>query len=75
MIELRSAGFIVEVLDASLGGKFPVTAISLINPNNGTLFVSFGAHPILEVSLERTMSELMQGRGVENLDTFEMPTL
>jgi len=74
LIELRKAGFIVEVLDASLDGKFPVTAISLINPRNGTLFVSFGAHPILEVSLERTMSELMQGRGVENLDAFEMPT-
>jgi len=74
LAELRKAGFIVEVLDASLGGKFPVTAISLINPRNGTLFVSFGAHPILEVSLERTMSELMQGRGLENLDAFEMPT-
>ena len=74
LMELRRAGFIVEILDASLGGKFPVTAISLINPRNGTLFVSFGAHPILEVSLERTMSELMQGRGLENLDAFEMPT-
>ncbi|MDD4504938.1 MAG: YcaO-like family protein [Sulfurospirillaceae bacterium] len=71
---LRSFGFIVEVLDASLGGKYPVTAISLINPQNATLFVSFGAHPILEVSLERTMSELMQGRGLDNLDAFEVPT-
>ncbi|MCR1810869.1 YcaO-like family protein [Sulfurospirillum sp. hDNRA2] len=74
VLELRKEGFIIEILDASLGGKFPVTAISLINPRNGTLFVSFGAHPILEVSLERTMSELMQGRGIDNLDTFEMPT-
>lgn len=71
---LRAKGFIIEVLDASLGGKFPVTAISLINPENSTLFVSFGAHPILQVSLERTMTELMQGRGVENLDAFEVPT-
>lgn len=71
---LREAGYIVEVLDASLGGKYPVTAISLINPLNSTLFVSFGAHPILEVSLERTMTELMQGRGLENLDAFEVPT-
>ncbi|DAB38219.1 MAG TPA: hypothetical protein CFH83_06915, partial [Sulfuricurvum kujiense] len=37
-------------------------------------FVSFGAHPILEVSLERTMTELMQGRGLENLQEFEVPT-
>ena len=71
---LRYEGYIIEVLDASLGGKYPVTAISLINPKNSTLFVSFGAHPILEVSLERTMSELMQGRGMENLDAFEVPT-
>lgn len=71
---LRQKGFIIEVLDASLGGIFPVTAISLINPENGSLFVSFGAHPILQVSLERTMTELMQGRGLENLDAFETPT-
>ena len=71
---LRESGYIVEVLDASLGGEFPVTAISLINPKNATLFVSFGAHPILEVSLERTMTELMQGRSLENLDAFETPT-
>lgn len=74
VLALRELGYIVEVLDASLGGRFPVTAISLINPKNATLFVSFGAHPILEVSLERTMTELMQGRGLENLDAFEVPT-
>lgn len=71
---LQKLGYLVEVLDASLGGQFPVTAISLINPKNNTLFVSFGAHPILEVSLERTMTELMQGRDLTNLDAFEIPT-
>ncbi|MDD5157712.1 YcaO-like family protein [Sulfurimonas sp.] len=74
ILALRNLGYIVEVLDASLGGKFPVTAISLINQKNSTIFVSFGSHPILEVSLERTMSELMQGRNLDNLDTFETPT-
>ncbi|UFH59517.1 YcaO-like family protein [Sulfurovum mangrovi] len=74
VMKLRELGYRVEVLDASLGGKFPVTAISLINPTNASLFVSFGAHPILEVSLERTMTELMQGRGLEDLDAFEKPT-
>ena len=72
--DLRKLGYIIEVLDSSLGGVFPVTAISLINPINNTLFVSFGAHPILEVSLERTMTELMQGRDLTNLDAFEIPT-
>jgi ribosomal protein S12 methylthiotransferase accessory factor len=72
--KLRNSGYIVEVLDGSLGGKFPVIAISLINPNNATLFVSFGAHPIFEVAIERTMTELMQGRDLDALDTFEIPT-
>ncbi|MGL1930385.1 MAG: YcaO-like family protein [Desulfotalea sp.] len=74
VVALRELGYIVEVLDGSLGGKYPVTAISLINPKDSSLFVSFGAHPILEVSLERTMTELMQGRELDNLDTFEVPT-
>lgn len=74
VVALRERGYVVEVLDASLGGAFPVTAISLINPKNATLFVSFGAHPILEVSLERTMTELMQGRDLDSLDGFETPT-
>jgi ribosomal protein S12 methylthiotransferase accessory factor len=71
---LKTHGYIIEVLDASLDGMFPVTAISLINPKNNTLFVSFGAHPILEVCLERTLTELMQGRDLSNLDAFETPT-
>lgn len=74
VVALRGLGYVVDVLDASLGGVFPVTAISLINPKNASLFVSFGAHPILEVSLERTMSELMQGRNLDELDAFEAPT-
>jgi ribosomal protein S12 methylthiotransferase accessory factor len=71
---LRDLGYIIEVLDASMDGRFPVTAISLINPKNSSLFVSFGAHPILQVSLERTMTELMQGRTLDNLESFERPT-
>ena len=74
ILKLQELGYIVDVLDCSLNGQYPVTAISLINPKNSTLFVSFGSHPILEVSLERTMTELMQGRDLENMDSFEIPT-
>ena len=71
---LQKLGYIIEVLDASLGGEFPVTAISIINQKTGGLFVSFGCHPILEVSLQRTMTELMQGRNLDELNNFEIPT-
>ncbi len=72
--ELQGLGYGVLVLDASLGGKFPVSAIGLVDQKNSTLFVSFGAHPLLEVSLERTMTELMQGRNLGELAGFETPT-
>lgn len=71
---LQSQGFYVEVLDASLGGRFPVTAIALIDPREGTLFVSYGAHPRQDVALSRTMTELMQGRDITDLKGFETPT-
>lgn len=71
---LRKEGYVIKIHDASLGGVYPVCAISLINPKNHTLFVSFGAHPIFEVAIERTMTELMQGRDMGRLDDFEMPT-
>ena len=74
MRSLEEKGFKLQALDASLGGKFPVVAISLIDAKENSLFVSFGCHPILEVALERTMTELMQGRGVKELTSFEKPS-
>ncbi|HIP12469.1 MAG TPA: hypothetical protein EYG73_07100 [Arcobacter sp.] len=71
---LETLGYIIKVLDASLDAKYPVVAISLIDTMSNALFVSFGCHPILEVALERTMTELMQGRGVEDLNSFEKPS-
>ncbi|WP_198306318.1 YcaO-like family protein [Arcobacter vandammei] len=71
---LEENGYKIKVYDASLGGVYPVTAIAFINPKNNTLFLSFGSHPILEVSLERTLTELLQGREINELDSFERPT-
>ncbi len=71
---LRNEGFEVEVFDASLGGVFPVTAILLINPSEGTMMLSFGSHPLLEVALERTLTELLQGRERNEFGGLEKPT-
>lgn len=45
----------------------------LFNQSNGTCFASFGAHPIFEVALDRTITELMQGRTFSDLDNFDEP--
>ena len=69
--KLEEAGFPVLVKDASLGGKFPVMCVTLMNPRNGGVFASFGAHPRFEVALERSLTELLQGRSFEGMnDTF-----
>ncbi|KOC92946.1 30S ribosomal protein S12 methylthiotransferase accessory factor YcaO [Winslowiella iniecta] len=71
---LEAEGFPILSYDASLGGKYPVICVVLFNPENGTCFASFGAHPDFGVALERTVTELLQGRGLKDLDVFTPPT-
>ncbi len=71
---LQDEGFPLYCYDASLGGQFPVICVVLFNPNNGTCFASFGAHPDFGVALERTVTELLQGRSLKDLDVFNAPT-
>ncbi len=72
--ELQSHGYYLRIADASLGGKFPVMSVTLINPKDGSVFASFGAHPCFEVALERTVTELLQGRSLDQLDGFQPPS-
>jgi ribosomal protein S12 methylthiotransferase accessory factor len=72
--ELESKGFSILVKDASLNGKFPVMCVTLMNPRTGGVFASFGAHPKFEVALERSLTELLQGRSFEGLNDMPAPT-
>jgi len=71
---LEEQGFPVLVKDASLGGSYPVMCVTLMNPRTGGVFASFGAHPSLEVALERSLTELLQGRSFEGLNDLPQPT-
>ena len=71
---LEAQGFPVLVKDASLGGIYPVICVTLMNPRTGGVFASFGAHPSLEVALERSLTELLQGRSFEGLNDLPPPT-
>ena len=72
--EVERQGFPVLVKDASLGGAYPVMCVTLMNPRTGGVFASFGAHPSLEVALERSLTELLQGRSFEGLNDLPPPT-
>ena len=71
---LEEQGFPVLVKDASLGGVYPVMCVTLMNPRTGGVFASFGAHPSFEVALERSLTELLQGRSFEGLNDLPPPT-
>ncbi len=71
---LEAQGFPVLVKDASLGGIYPVMCVTLMNPRTGGVFASFGAHPSFEVALERSLTELLQGRSFEGLNDLPRPT-
>ncbi|MGK0443811.1 MAG: ribosomal protein S12 methylthiotransferase accessory factor [Bermanella sp.] len=71
---LEAQGFPIMVKDASLGGQFPVMCVTLMNPKTGGVFASFGAHPSFEAALERSLTELLQGRSFEGLNDVPKPT-
>ena len=72
--KLEQHGYHLRIADASLDGRYPVMSVTLINPRNATVFASFGAHPSFEVALERTVTELLQGRDLNQLDGFQSPS-
>jgi len=71
---LEEQGFPILVKDASLGGRYPVMCVTLMNPRTGGVFASFGSHPSLQVALERSLTELLQGRSFEGLNDLPQPT-
>ncbi|MEW5973811.1 MAG: 30S ribosomal protein S12 methylthiotransferase accessory factor YcaO [Pseudomonadota bacterium] len=71
---LEASGFPIIVKDASLGGRYPVLNVTLLNPANGGVYASWGAHPRFEVALERTLTELLQGRDLDQLADFHPPS-
>lgn len=72
LAELEDRGLVIYARDASLGGRWPVVCIVAANPEDGGVFAAFGAHPIFGVALERTFTEMLQGRS--ELKGFPAPS-
>jgi len=72
--KLKESGYEILIKDASLNGEFPVINITLLNSKKGTCLAAFGAHPRFEVALERTLTELFQGRSLDQLGEFQPPS-
>lgn len=64
---LRDANYTVLIKDCSLGEGFPVVASVLIDRNRHGYRVIFGASPVFEIALERSLTEQLQGYNVGNI--------
>lgn len=68
---LRSKDFRVIVKDCSLGTKFPVICVCLIDTKTGRYHTHFGAHPSFDIALQRTLTETFQGRKLETVASHD----
>ncbi len=71
--EFKKHDIAVQVKDCSLGGKFPVICALLAHRPTGGAYAAFGASFRFETAVERTLTELLQGRKFEQLGTFNSP--
>lgn len=61
--------FDVQVLDYSLGNGFPVVATRIINKETQDYQVNVAADPVLEIAIQRTLTESFQGRTIKNFSS------
>ncbi|MBE6976022.1 MAG: hypothetical protein E7439_02350 [Ruminococcaceae bacterium] len=59
--------FDITVFDYSIGNNFPVVSTRIIDKKNQNYHVNVAADPVLEIAVQRTLTELLQGRGLHNL--------
>lgn len=61
---MEQGRFVVKVYDCSMEEEFPVVAAVLIDRQTHRYGIRFGAHPVFEIALERTLTEMFQGRNL-----------
>ncbi len=65
--QIRENGdYDVAVFDYSMGLGMPVVATRIINKENQSYIVNAAADPVFEIAVQRTFTELFQGRDVRN---------
>ncbi len=69
--KIRSKGhYKVIIKDCSLGKGYPVTAAIIIDQTKGTFGVKFAAHPVFSIALERTLTEALQGKSLDEFTSL-----
>lgn len=54
-----------------MGTQFPVVCVCYIHPQTGRYHTHFGAYPLLEIAVERALTESFQGRNISGFASNE----
>jgi ribosomal protein S12 methylthiotransferase accessory factor len=65
--QLMEDGFRFIIKDCTIGGRFPVIAVIIINRSRNGYRANFASDPILETALQRCITELCQGKDTQRL--------
>ena len=66
----ESGRYRVSLRDCSLGKGIPATAVVIVDRERGCFGVHFSCHPSFEVSVERTLTEALQGKNLESFTSM-----
>ncbi len=59
-------GYVCKLVDCSLGGKYPVAGLIILQKNTGRFGFKLGAHPDYGIAMERCFTEAAQGMDIYN---------
>lgn len=73
LTDIRLAGYDAFVKDCSLGEGYPVIASVVIDRRTHAYEVHVGSSPVFEIALQRSLTEMFQGRSID--DVADIPSL
>lgn len=59
---IEETGNTIEIYDLSYNFNYPVVLSILTNSQTGNFFIDFGSSPIFDIAVERSLTELYQGK-------------
>ena len=62
----KKGDYEIKIKDLSLNKGYPVVGTLIIDKNTGSFGFRIASHPSLQVAIERTLTEAMQGRTLQN---------
>ena len=74
--DVRASGdFDIDIFDYSFGSGFPIVSTRIINKKTHSYKVNVAADPVFEIALQRTLTELFQGKNIKNFTSKHSGTI